>query len=598
MEAIVHKFFGPGISAAFLVSLAPFALAQSTTITVNGTQGPWLQSLNPSFNYGSNDNLAPAVVSASSGVSFAPGGTLTVTYVSGQVNVFPEGGFPATDANGDSADPTNTTVIAGYGSYPSYFMNPNSYPVYASELVGAFANNGVIVGTPFPVGDGPENLTIPAGANQLLLGVDDNDYSDNVGSWNISVSSAGPVVTGPSTTITVNGTQGPWQQALNPNFNYGSDDNDAPASVSASSGIPFPAGGTLTITYVSGQVNVLPESGFPNTDANGDSAYPTNKTVEAGYGSYPSYFMDPNSYPVYASELVGTFANDGVIVGSPFPIGDGPANFTIPAGANQLLLGVDDNLYSDNVGSWQISVSYPPLLLTSVKNGASFKPGIVANSLASIFGTNLTTFTDTWDNFIVNGQFPTMLDDVTVTVGGQPAYPNYISPAQINFVVPDIGPGPQDVIVTNSMGSSVSFTATVNDFGPAFFAWPNNQVVATRQDFSLAAQAGTFPGVATVPAAPGDVIILWGVGFGPTTPAAPTGVETPSDQLYSASTLPTVTVNNIPAEVYGAALAPGYAPLYQVAIQVPTSLTDGNWQVVASVGGVSSPIGLVLTVQQ
>jgi uncharacterized protein (TIGR03437 family) len=218
--------------------------------------------------------------------------------------------------------------------------------------------------------------------------------------------------------------------------------------------------------------------------------------------------------------------------------------------------------------------------------------------LASIFGTNLTTFTDTWDNFIVNGQFPTMLDDVTVTVGGQPAYPNYISPAQINFVVPDVGPGPQDVIVTNSMGSSVAFTATVNAFGPAFFAWPNNQVVATRQNFSLAAQAGTFPGVTTVPAAPGDVIILWGVGFGPTNPAAPTGVETPSDQLYSASTLPTVTVNNIPAEVYGAALAPGYAPLYQVAIQVPTSLTDGNWQVVASVGGVSSPIGLVLTVQQ
>ncbi|MGD0436667.1 MAG: hypothetical protein ABSB86_09380 [Bryobacteraceae bacterium] len=532
----MHKFFGLSISAAFLVSLAPFALAQSTTITVNGTQGPWLPSLNPSFNYGSNNNLAPAVVSASSGVSFAPGGTLTVTYVSGQVNVFPEGGFPATDANGDSADPTNTTVIAGYGSYPSYFMNPSSYPVYASELVGAFANNGVIVGTPFPIGDGPVNLTIPAGASQLLLGVDDNDYSDNVGSWNISVSSAAPVITGPSTTVTVNSTQGPWQQTLNPNFNYGSDDT--------------------------------------------------------------SYFMDPSSYPVYASELVGTFANDGVIVGSPFPIGDGPANFTIPAGANQLLLGVDDNDYADNVGSWQISVSYPPLLLTSVKNGASFKPGIVANSLASIFGTNLTTFTDTWDNFIVNGQFPSMLDDVTVTVGGQLAYPNYISPAQINIVVPDVGSGPQDVIVTNSMGSSVAFTATVNAFGPAFFAWPNNQVVATRQDFSLAAQAGTFPGVSTVPAAPGDVIILWGVGFGPTNPAAPTGVETPSDQLYSASTLPTVTVNNIPAEVYGAALAPGYAPLYQVAIQVPTSLTDGNWPVVASVGGVSSPVGLVLTVQQ
>ena len=65
--------------------------------------------------------------------------------------------------------------------------------------------------------------------------------------------------------------------------------------------------------------------------------------------------MNSSSYPVYARGLVGTFANNGVIVGTPFPIGDGPATFIIPAGANQLLLGVDDNYYVDNVGSWQIS---------------------------------------------------------------------------------------------------------------------------------------------------------------------------------------------------------------------------------------------------
>jgi uncharacterized protein (TIGR03437 family) len=244
------------------------------------------------------------------------------------------------------------------------------------------------------------------------------------------------------------------------------------------------------------------------------------------------------------------------------------------------------------------SVGGPTISANGLVNGASFQPGIVANSLATIFGASLTTFTDTWDSGIVDGQFPTMVDDVTLTVGGLPAYPDYISPGQINFVVPDVAPGPQDVIVTNSVGSSAAFSAMVSQYGPAFFGWPNNQVVATRQDFSLAAQAGTFPGVTTVPAAPGDVIILWGVGFGPTTPTPPTGVETPSDQLYSASSLPTVTVNNIPATVYGAALAPGFAPLYQVAIQVPTSLADGNWQVLASIGGVTSPAGMVLTVQQ
>jgi uncharacterized protein (TIGR03437 family) len=187
---------------------------------------------------------------------------------------------------------------------------------------------------------------------------------------------------------------------------------------------------------------------------------------------------------------------------------------------------------------------------------------------------------------------------VSVTVDGQPAYVYYVSPGQINFIVPDVASGPQQVIVKNSAGSSAASTVTVSEFGPAFFPWPNNQVVATRQDFSLAAKNGTFAGATTVPAKPGDVIILWGTGFGPTKPAAPAGQETPSGTTYSTSTLPTVTIDNIPATVYGAALAPGFAGLYQVAIQVPQSLGNGDWPIIASIGGVSSPSGMLLTVQQ
>ena len=59
------------------------------------------QSANPSFTYGyGDDNAAPTTISTAGGIPFSPGGTVTVTYVSGQVNVFPEGGYPATDANG------------------------------------------------------------------------------------------------------------------------------------------------------------------------------------------------------------------------------------------------------------------------------------------------------------------------------------------------------------------------------------------------------------------------------------------------------------------------------------------------------------------
>lgn len=93
---------------------------------------------------------------------------------------------------------------------------------------------------------------------------------------------------------------------------------------------------------------------------------------------------------------------------------------------------------------------------------------------------------------------------------------------------------------------------------PAFFPWPNNQAVATHQDYMYAAAPGTFSTLTTVAAKPGEVIILWGTGFGATTPATLPGDLVPSDQVYSTSTPVTVTLDQIPCTVYGAALAPGF----------------------------------------
>ena len=236
--------------------------------------------------------------------------------------------------------------------------------------------------------------------------------------------------------------------------------------------------------------------------------------------------------------------------------------------------------------------------ICSAVNGASFLTPVVANSWATIQGAGLASATDTWEKFIVNGKLPTGVDGVTVTIGGKPAYLYYISSGQINLIVPDVAPGPQPVVVTNSTGTSATFTTTVAQYSPAFFQWPNNQPVATRQDFSLAVKNGAFAGSTTTAAKPGDVLILWGTGFGPTNPAAPAGVLTPSDQTYSTATLPTVTVGGMSALVYGAALAPGFAGLYQIAIQVPTQLANGDWPVVATTGGAQSPSGILLSVHQ
>ena len=316
---------------------------------------------------------------------------------------------------------------------------------------------------------------------------------------------------------------------------------------------------------------------------------PLNFTAAVSTSSGGNWLSTPTSAGKTSDEItisIGNLPSAGLYQGS---IVLTPAATDLPAVTIPVTLNVN---------------ATPPLrpVITAAVNGASFQPGVAANSWATIVGTNLASTTDTWDRLISNGQLPTSLDGVTVTFDGKPAYLSYISPTQINLVVPNIESTPAGVVVTNLGVTETGLFDTAatqsSQYGPAFFLWPNNQIVATRQDYSYAAKPGTFAGLATVAAKPSDVIILWGAGFGPTTPAVPLGYVTPSDTTYSTSTLPAVTVDNISATVYGAALAPGFAGLYQVAIQVPASLGSGDWPIVATIGGVSSPSGMVLTVQQ
>jgi uncharacterized protein (TIGR03437 family) len=241
----------------------------------------------------------------------------------------------------------------------------------------------------------------------------------------------------------------------------------------------------------------------------------------------------------------------------------------------------------------------PAIEFNGIQNGASFEPGIVPNSWISIKGANLSTTTNTWDKAIVDGKLPTELDGVTVSVGGRPAYIYYVSPTQVNVLAPDVGIGSLPVSVRNSLGTSTAASAMSNRFMPAFFLWPGKQAVATRHpDGGYAVKNGTFPGTTTTPAKPGDVIVLWGTGFGPTTPAAPVGSVTLPGVRYDVVNPVTVTVGGIPAEVIGAALSSGFVGLYQIAIVVPAGAPNGDLAVVATVSGAQSPAGVTLSVQR
>jgi len=291
------------------------------------------------------------------------------------------------------------------------------------------------------------------------------------------------------------------------------------------------------------------------------------------------------------------YVSDAIYANSFHVSTDAGAHFTrsvIPQGPPGCVPG---NCQQQEIHDVLIVPSNQPSI-TSVVNGASLQPGLAANTWVTIFGTNLAAGTDNWNNSVVNGTLPTSVGGVNVSIGGKPAYVYYISPTQLNVLAADIAPGPVNVTVTTSLGTSPGAPATSDQFAPAFFTWPGNQVVATRQDYTYAVKPGTFPTATTVAAKPGDVLVLWGTGFGPTNPPVPTGLATPADKTYSAASAPFVTINGTRAIVFGAALAPGSAGLYQIAIQVPNNLPDGDYAIQAGVGSILSPSGTILSVHQ
>jgi uncharacterized protein (TIGR03437 family) len=322
------------------------------------------------------------------------------------------------------------------------------------------------------------------------------------------------------------------------------------------------------------------------------------------------YIADPQNNRirmVNPSGIISTFAgNGGPFATGSLGNGDGgppasaavvtPYGVTVDSAGNVFIADTGHGAIRKVTGSATSGGSHPTISANGVMNGASFQPGIVANSWVTIQGAGLAPKTDDWSNSIINGALPTSLDGVSVTMGGKPAYIYYISPSQLNVLAPDVPAGPVTVTVTTAGGTSAAFATTVSAYGPAFFTWPGSQVVATRTDYSYAVKAGTFAGATTVAAKPGDVIVLWATGFGPTNPAAPAGVPVPSDKSYATTPLPSITVDHVPATVYGAALSPGSVGLYQIAIQVPPSLADGDWPIQALIAGVLSPAGTILSV--
>jgi uncharacterized protein (TIGR03437 family) len=253
-----------------------------------------------------------------------------------------------------------------------------------------------------------------------------------------------------------------------------------------------------------------------------------------------------------------------------------------------------DLIYTSSVQLTPVVPAAPSVTAGNIVSAATGVAGPVApNSWVTIYGSNLCATTRGWaDSDFQNSGMPFSLEAVSVllTVNNTPraAYVGYVSPTQVNFLLPsNASAGTTTVQLKNSAGLTTATPITVQASAPQLFTVDGKSVLGVHSSGALLGKAA--------PAAPGETIVVYGTGLGVTSPALIPGVV-PAD-AYPLATLPQVTIGGAAATVTFAGAVPGTAGVYQINVQVPSSASNGDLPLIVQVGTTSSASTL-LTVQK
>lgn len=225
---------------------------------------------------------------------------------------------------------------------------------------------------------------------------------------------------------------------------------------------------------------------------------------------------------------------------------------------------------------------------------------IAPGSWIEIYGSNLAKTTREWRASDFTGDVaPTSLDAVSVLVNGRRAFIGYVSPGQVNAVVPaDIPPGVVSVTVTRDGQTSAGYPVTLADVSPAILAISEDvaytYALGVFPDFgAFALPAFRYPSIPPTGPLParlpkgGDTVVLYGAGFGSVSP------EVRAGQVAAAPTALNlrleILIGGLPARVTYAGLAPGCVGLFQFNIVVPDGLLVAEASVEIRLNGVRSP---------
>ena len=254
-------------------------------------------------------------------------------------------------------------------------------------------------------------------------------------------------------------------------------------------------------------------------------------------------------------------------------------------------------------------------IFQNVVNGASFQPGFSSGAMVSIFGSGFQT---SGNNRIaglgdyVNGAFPTELGCASVQVtGGGLASPvllplAYVSPGQINAQMP-VFPTTDPVMLTvlinpnspNGVQSAVANITTLQNFSPAFFLFPNSNSIAAEEAHTFALVANPSVVMGASPAHAGDIVSLFGTGFGSTTPSVlPGSFATGISTLTNSITVKIGSVTLASSDIQYAGLSPdSISGLYQFNVRIPSGAGTGDVPVTITVGGQQTQSGATIPIQ-
>ena len=210
--------------------------------------------------------------------------------------------------------------------------------------------------------------------------------------------------------------------------------------------------------------------------------------------------------------------------------------------------------------------TFPPDGVVNSANGSS--ASLTPNTLATLYGSDLALATAAASlNDVASASLPTSLAGVRVIVGGFFATLLYVSPAQINFLVPvNLIPGQTDISVVRGITRTPTAQITLLDAAPALFT-ANAAIVAQHADGNAVSPDS--------PAHPGEVIVVYGTGLGRTDPAQVEGyvprLPAPITLLDQLQVL--LDGQPVPPEsIWYAGIAPGFPGLYQINVQLPVDI--------------------------